>query len=270
MTLLLNSLINNSLIKDGLTGDSLIVNTLAFIPTDLENAKVWLTYLDSDTVIRDVSDVVSQWDDKSGNDNHATAPVASLQPTYVDGEGILFNGAGNLMFSGSVDGWTFLHNGTGSTVFLVFKTTVADPNVRYGYLGTGNNASFQIAMEDRSSFGVNDGLYTKVEGDGVNVIEKYNLPDVVPQQQTNIVSVRYGTEAGVSNDFFNYVDGVELSALDNANTPSTADSTKLTLGYSSDGVYGKGYIKEVIIYDRKLSIEEHAQVIEYLKTQHTV
>jgi hypothetical protein len=53
-----------------------------FLPSDLE-LSLWLDASDTSTIIEDPigSGSVSQWDDKSGNDNYATESTAAYQPT---------------------------------------------------------------------------------------------------------------------------------------------------------------------------------------------
>lgn len=50
-----------------------------FSPLDLTNLKLWLDAADS-TTITETAGAVSQWDDKSGNGNHATQGVGASQP----------------------------------------------------------------------------------------------------------------------------------------------------------------------------------------------
>lgn len=51
-------------------------------PTDFFGCLLWLDASDSASVIRDGSNLVSQWSDKSGNANHATQAVGANKPTY--------------------------------------------------------------------------------------------------------------------------------------------------------------------------------------------
>ena len=51
-----------------------------WLPTELPTLQLWLDASDSDTIIH-AAGAVSQWNDKSGNSNHAVEPVAADQPT---------------------------------------------------------------------------------------------------------------------------------------------------------------------------------------------
>jgi hypothetical protein len=51
-----------------------------FTPTDLTNIRIWLDASDTGTIAETLG-AVSQWDDKSGNSNHAVQSTAGNQPT---------------------------------------------------------------------------------------------------------------------------------------------------------------------------------------------
>ncbi len=65
-----------------------------FAPTSIANLAVWLDAADGST-ITDIAGAVSQWDDKSGNFNHATQTTGASQP--LTGSGAL-NGKNVLSF----------------------------------------------------------------------------------------------------------------------------------------------------------------------------
>jgi hypothetical protein len=54
----------------------------SWTPASLSDLALWLDAADSDTITKDGSNYVSQWDDKSGNDNHVTQVEGSRQPIY--------------------------------------------------------------------------------------------------------------------------------------------------------------------------------------------
>jgi hypothetical protein len=87
-------------------------------PAEITTA-LWLDAADEDTITLN-SGNVSQWDDKSGNDRHATEGTAADQPEYVEdelgGNGIVrFDGASQRL-AGSIDSFQETH-----TVFVVAK-----------------------------------------------------------------------------------------------------------------------------------------------------
>lgn len=51
-------------------------------PTELANCAIWFDAMDSSAVVRDGSDLTSQWSDKTGNGYHATEGNPTNRPTY--------------------------------------------------------------------------------------------------------------------------------------------------------------------------------------------
>lgn len=85
-------------------------------PQYLDNMLVWYDADDADT-ITSLSGSVSQWDDKSGNDNHATNAVGANQPTIG---GYTLNGKNTISFSDTrwLELTTDLQNTVRTAVFL--------------------------------------------------------------------------------------------------------------------------------------------------------
>jgi len=63
----------------------------AWTPAELTDLALWLDAADSSTITLNGS-TVSQWDDKSGNNNNASQATATLQPS-LSGNDIIFDGA---------------------------------------------------------------------------------------------------------------------------------------------------------------------------------
>ena len=54
-----------------------------FVLTNISGLDIWLQYDTGFTA--DGSDAISQWDDQSGNDNHAVQATTDFKPTLVSG-----------------------------------------------------------------------------------------------------------------------------------------------------------------------------------------
>ena len=96
-----------------------------FLPTDVSNLALWLKYNtghtsenDETTAAGDIDDDdrIKQWDDQSGNNNHAAQSTAGDMPRYVSSSGALKfacffgRGAGARAFNDC----TFRYNATGA------------------------------------------------------------------------------------------------------------------------------------------------------------
>lgn len=104
----------------------------AFSVTDLPSLKLWLDASDSDTRT-EYSGKVGQWDDKSGEDNHATMGDDANRPLVVSAEQ---NGLDVLRFDGSTD--HMFHPVIAASpwqlsVFFVFKHRENSNGVLWGH-----------------------------------------------------------------------------------------------------------------------------------------
>lgn len=91
-----------------------------FAPVDLPNCKLWLDASDPDTIVSS-GGLVSQWLDKSGNNNHATAS-GTARPTTgtrtLNGLNVLdYNGTSNYMA---------LANGISGGIYTIYFVTLVD------------------------------------------------------------------------------------------------------------------------------------------------
>jgi len=97
---------------------------------------LWLDAQDSSTITHS-SNAVSQWDDKSGNSNHATQSTASSQPTYSST--VMAGGKPGLDFD--VDYMSFPEiDGTDKTIFFVWEPDAAVQN----FLMTHSTNNIQV------------------------------------------------------------------------------------------------------------------------------
>ena len=93
-----------------------------FLPTNITNLQLWLDADDSGTITQS-SGNVSQWDDKSGNENHGTQGTEANQPNT--GTRTL-NDKNVLDFNGTTDFLTLTSNVTLSDDFSIFIVNVND------------------------------------------------------------------------------------------------------------------------------------------------
>jgi len=86
---------------------SFLSKTNLWTPTELgADLALWLDAADTDTITLSGSNV-SQWDDKSGNNRHASQAIAADQPIYTSN---VLNGKPGVTFDGSTDFLTVAHD----------------------------------------------------------------------------------------------------------------------------------------------------------------
>ena len=101
--------------------------------------KLWLDASDSTTITKDGSNLVSAWNDKSGQLNHVTQATATNQPLWVDSVQnskpiIRFDGTNDLLYRATYTGGTLSQD---FTIFAVFK--VPSSYIEYVYDGAGSS-----------------------------------------------------------------------------------------------------------------------------------
>jgi len=103
---------------------------------------LWLDAADASTITHS-SNAVSQWNDKSGNGNHATQSTANMQPTYSSTA--MAGGKPGLDFD--VDYMSFSEiDGTDKTVFFVFELDAAVQN----FLMSHHVNNIQVKIDDNN------------------------------------------------------------------------------------------------------------------------
>lgn len=218
---------------------------LLWQPSNFSSLFGWLDASDENS-ITETSDLVSQWNDKSGNDYHATASGASRPTTGASTQ----NGLNVIDFSGSE--YFSLNSGLYSllnqdySLFVVCKTT--------------NNSAQQriINFDNGSSVG---GMRYKVTTNTVEFSSgQFAGPDDTSTTNTvyNIYGGRRsGTEVGISangNAFVSDTSGNDV-------TPTNGNIGTFFNGFS-DSLDGS--IAEIIFFDEKISNENFNIVEGYL------
>lgn len=203
-------------------------------------------------VIKDGSDLVSEWKDLSGNQNNVTQSNVANQPVWqssVQGgqDAVRFDGSNDYLNAGDLQ----VHdNSAGMTLFVVRQaTTTANRCIltKYHYSGKREwalNTTGFLVSENVSSYSANN--------------------NAAYSATTNLGIVTGVWDPGVATTV--YLEG-ELQST--AVTPAVdADDTTadLLLGYVTDtGVAPfPGDIAEVLVFNRELSTAERAQVETYL------
>jgi hypothetical protein len=188
-----------------------------------------------------VSGAISQVNDKSGNNRHATQATPASRPTQLS-----FNGRSAMYFSGTNSLIATRPADSTHTIFAVVYA-VEHPPGGGSPLAFWSTASFHplnTGVGDMTWFQRSDGLF-------ITTNESFGLSPAVIGWRNN------------SNDFISFRNGVIITAGTASNEISTR--TNLYIGTRPAGGAGWiGYISEVILYDSALSTADRARVEKYL------
>jgi hypothetical protein len=209
---------------------------------------LWLDASDPSTVT--IVTGVSQWDDKSGNDNHALQGTGSSQPAYVSGQHLVFDGSNDLMIMSSV---IEEFDNMDSTVFIVmsqdagvnFATAIGSSKEaltgnEYVYFGLNSGSSvYRVRL---LSVNADTGLNN---GNNFIMCGQRNADNSVPHFSVN----NNAPVSSVTTNTFSNIDNSSLGAL---------------LFNGSDVQNLNGNIAEVLVFDSKISATGIQKVYEYL------
>jgi len=213
---------------------------------------------------------LSVWYDQTGYGLDMSQTNTSLQPMIYDGSVVLTadNGKPALKFDGdyifvpnSRGDFTYLHNGTSSSVFMVVSPgLVSNPNAGYSLIMNNGGASYNIGAslgyEDRSVYGFNDTLSVGVTNGITSQPSIDNRPNnVITPNVSHIVSVFIDAGAAVAADrVTGYVDNVNAGF---ANTHTRAPSLAMSTNFMQIGTLS-GYLQELVFYNSDKSADRSA------------
>lgn len=200
---------------------------------------MWLDASDA-TTITSVGAAVSQWDDKSGNGNHASQAVGVNQPSTgidtVNGLNVLtFDGVASYLVSLGVRATQ------PNTTILVAGTTNTTPSQQPIIDGYPEGINRQLALTGSSNtlLGINSGAW----------IYSTATEDAVPH--TFILSYA-GAASGI------VADGATVATGD-AGTRDLSGGMIIGTGFNLNKFY-EGPIAEIVVVDRALTAAEYSQV----------
>lgn len=249
----------------------------AFLPTDLADLFWWTR---AGFGVTEIGGDVSQVDD-FGSANLPQVQATGLdQPTLItnviNGHPIIrYDGVDHRMTAGVAADWKFMNDGSDYTVFIVFKTTDANPDDFYVLISTtrtsGSDIGFYISYDDRSSRPVNNTVrHSITDGGAPTAVITNETPDNAFSTQTfGIFEIVYD-QGIVGDDSSIFVNGVLKGSSDQLDPPNNNDPDTGTFHIGSstvDTFQFKGDFAEKMIYKRALSDAERSQVRNYLQTK---
>lgn len=233
-----------------------------FAPTDIANLGLWLDAADAASVTLNGSNV-AQWNDKSGNAQHASQGTAANQPVYTtaaqNGKNVVtFDGVNDHLSCGDV---LDFGTNTGRTVFVVGSAS----STAQGFCGK-SGASNQNGMFGffRDTNGIN-GAFMFVRNDGTSNLG-FGSGVVTTTGVTCLMTGRFDRAAGTKLVTVDGTAGTTDAPTVNAWNWDNADV--FTVGaYRTSLWFLNGRICEFVLYERALTAPEVAQVQAYLKTK---
>lgn len=227
----------------------------SFSPVSISGLQLWLDADDSSTIIKDGSDFVSKWTDKSINAYEFNQLTGSAQPKYISsGFGteskphLLFDGVNDLLRTTAnvidltTDFTIFaVHQSDAATTDgMVFSTVGGSAGIFYRYV---NNTQMRIFIQASNSF-------TTGLNQNITMLSTMLLDRAANETDNSINTTDYPTDP--------------VSTV-------TTHQNFLTIGANGSGSSPmEGKITEIIYYNSKLSIGDQSLVKDYLNSKYGI
>lgn len=243
------------------TSGSLVQNIASnsislYAPRQTAGLVLHLDASDLATITKDGSNVVSQWNDKSGNANNFTSLLTAKRPTWVSAD---LSGLPTISFTDTAN------NATASGMQAANSTAYAEETVfavvNMGTLvGTGdtilgqsvnNNYAFGVQTSTTSAWNTTSGVA------GAGLSTSGNLKSDISQWIT--ISGRRSAVIGLINLYEN---GALLGQA--SHTVGAMPSDKYRLGYDQRNNNATMKIAELLVFSRYLSNAEKTTIDDYL------
>lgn len=235
-----------------------------FSPSDIAGLRLWLkadagAYTDAGVTLATNGQTVQQWNDQSGNGNHATQGTAGSRPTYVTA---IVNSLPVTRFDGfSVDYFdlpNLMSGATAGTAFAALKINLDPPGAEartgppLGNWGSNPVANHHPWTDGNiyDEFGSTD---RKTAGNPTPTLSSWH---------------QYGVLSAASN-WRCRVNGALLFST-TANVVGWSASPKIGRSISGPSYYLDGDIAEVIVYGTALSDADRLSVEGYLSSKYAL
>ncbi len=225
-----------------------------FSPTDLTGLSVWLDTSDASTIHTNINcnsqaentERVSCVQDKSGNDNHATASGQD-RPTLSGGV-LQFNGQAQSTSNGNC---LDLSPFSGQTIIMVVDNTLTASDGIHGLLGSSLNGQYLFVS-------TNKGYLVSFDGTGSD------------QGRVALNNSPYNAFAG-NNGSTNFGSSLTLLSAQYQTPQSNWENIGCFNHSSGPKSYRANYdLLEILIFDRVLTTEEHTELKTYLNNKWSI
>lgn len=240
------------------------------LPTQISNLGLWL---DANAgVTYDGSNLVSQWNDQSGNARNVTQSTTSRKPTFLSN---YLNGKPVIDFYGSsstanvLAGTDFMFDAGAASVFVVLASNnPVNPAGGNAYLISERSPA---PVTTYGIVAVQQTALTKLNaliqgGSPVTQFLPFEIPDGYGTAYDQTWRITTSIDTGTS--FSGYVNGV-LGATAAYTRGALTSPTELFIGAVSSAAVGyfNAKVAEIIIYTRALEGLERLQVENYLRNK---
>ena len=223
--------------------------TTTYSPSSIAGCQLWLDAADSASMTI-AAGKVSQWNDKSGSNNHATSPSSIRDATLTANA---LNSRSVMTFSGSQNFTGPISIGTTFTQFILYFNSS-------GRIGQGlmdsNDAGIlgKLAFQEggsecfQSGFGFSYQRFFKTGATYRILMTKCSNPS----SSATVSHWFNGTDQNISTGIWSFYGA------------NTTPITSITIAARGDSIYFIGTIAEIIIYNSAISLDNQRQVEAYL------
>lgn len=224
-----------------------------FDPSIVSGLYAWFDAADISTIADAGGGAVSQWNDKSGNGNHATQATGTRQPTTgartLNGRNVLdWDGSDIMNFDPSG-----LDGGAGATVFIVAQSdTIASTDRRLFQIDGDSYIAGTYKAADKVLYG----------GHKQDTADTFRFTvGTTAVNLTPFIFVASNAQNGTPKSY--YTGNAEVTSLSLSNNANTF--TAGAIGDEADGVLSfDGMIAELLVYSGELSDANKNLVGRYL------
>jgi hypothetical protein len=239
----------------GMNGRLLRPRATGFTPRSISGLAAWWDASDAASITT-VSGRVSQWNDKSGNGVHATQTTANNRPVNTSQT---LNGRAVMTFDGSNDIMSFTGTArTDETQFVVVRNNMVASAVSTQQILGDASSGFGVTAVIKNDGSTNSDVFTHCGGFSLGTTSaRYQFPANNPFGPAVVSAIRSSASGGILR-----TDGVQRATCTTSNSYALA-----RIGGVGSSLPLNGYIAEIVIYSRALSVADVQRVERYLGTK---
>lgn len=229
---------------------------------------MWFDGTDSSSITKNGSDQVSQWNDKSGNNRHATQSTDANKPLRL---------TDSLEFDNSNDYLELAALGAPSNYTLIVAFEVPDKNDAgniFGFQRSNAEARYSWAMLGLNIW-ASSGKFDHTFGDGISsgtssnhTTARYATNGAANNVKTIVIN-QYEGGNGIKFYQDNTTEISNTAYLANASSVTgTAEAGAIGRYGAYNGFYFGGKIYHILLYNVALTTQEKQDAIDFIKAKH--